>query len=65
MGFVLGSAVVPTGRRGGGGWGKGQKRGEKQMRERNWSRSLEDHMEEGMGVEAPWWGWGCGFGWGL
>lgn len=33
--------------------GKGQRRGEKQVRERNWSRSLEDYMEEGTGVEAP------------
>lgn len=63
VGFGFGGGLLWSPWTDGQGWGKGKERGERQRRERHWSRSLEDYMEEGRGVEAPWRGWGCGLGW--
>lgn len=41
----------------GDGWmGKGAEERRKEGEGQNWSRALEDYIEEGVSAEEPWWG---------
>lgn len=52
LGFVLGSVIVQTGR----SMGKGAEERRKTGGGMKLVWISEGYMEEGMGVEAPWWG---------
>ena len=51
--FCLGVSRSPDG----DGWmGKGAEERRKEGEGQNWSRALEDYIEEGVSAEEPWWG---------